>query len=118
MYFCLLGVDSSVSEWVTERFASIAQQEVFKIPTYRFIFRRLDFHHAVEELRIHSRSFNIRHYLHGCLGFLEDVPLASNLCILNSDSDYKRRASEDFGVGLASLLVVQSFQLPWHAITH
>jgi hypothetical protein len=118
VYFTLLGLDPTVPRTLASRIELATQEVVPAFPSWRYYtFDRLDFFHAVLELRTNPVDHDIYHYLFGLLGFFDRLVPSPNLCLPNREADFKKRASEDFGVGLANLLIVRSFNLPWNAVT-
>jgi hypothetical protein len=86
-----------------------------------FIFRFDDmrFFHALSLLgKNPSRlGFDIGYYLNGVEYLLGKLPYYPYISVDFGPSDLRRRASEDFGVGLSSLFMVDSFAVEWQNIS-
>lgn len=86
---------------------------------YWFEFNDTEFYHATLLLGKNPNRFgyDLQHYLNGIRYSIRKLSPTKHLVIDIGTPDFKRRASEDFGVGLASLIMVKSFNIKWDQIS-
>jgi len=87
---------------------------------YIFEYDDVVFTHALMLLGRNSNRFgyDLQDYLNNVIFRLGKTPNNPHITIDFGSSDFKRRASEDFGVGLSSLFMVELFNLRWENISH
>lgn len=62
-------------------------------------------------------GFDLWHYLHSAKGFIDHIS-EGFLAMPDSTPDFKRRFSEDLGVAIGSLLLVEALGVKWQTIAH
>jgi len=88
---------------------------------YNFEFDETELLHASLILNNNQRSlgYDIGYYLQSAYYILQRLPQSPNqyLVLDVGPSDFKKRASEDFGVGISSLFMHKSFGVRWQNIS-
>lgn len=72
--------------------------------------------HAIADFTSASTGLGMNHYIRGFSGYLTEAVSPTALHLPDGGQDYRRRAAEDCGVGLACMLV-NDMGVPWRNIT-
>ncbi len=85
---------------------------------YLFEFSDVVFTHALLLMGQNPNRFgyDLSHYINSTIFFFKNLNTSPFIVLATGSSDFKRRASEDLGVGLSSLFMVKSFDLQWESI--
>lgn len=86
---------------------------------YLFEFSDVVFSHALLLMGQNPNRFgyDLSHYINSTIFFFKNLNASPFIVLATGSSDFKRRASEDLGVGLSSLFMVKSFGLQWETIS-
>lgn len=113
--FCEGLVPDALKAQVITRNTALRQ---FDATLFALDFDPTVFTHALQLLGQSSTRFgnDLSPYLACVHNFFERAPEAEVLSLAYGTSDFKKRMSEDLGVSLASLFMVESFGIEWHTI--
>lgn len=111
--------NETIPESVIQKLNSNKKFKNFSENIYIFEFDDVEFSHALELLGKNPNRFgsDLQDYLNGALFRLGKIPTNPYVTIDFGTQDFKRRASEDFGVGFSSLFMVELFNLGWESIS-
>ncbi|HEX4142962.1 MAG TPA: hypothetical protein VHY91_05390 [Pirellulales bacterium] len=86
---------------------------------FAFSFDEMDLDHACLLLGRNKERFghDLRHYVRSACGFFQDTP-DGFVTMPDVGADFKRRFSEDLGVSIGTLFMVQAVRLRWETVAH